>query len=208
MKKSVTERGFAIVQFNDQYGTKCSLQKSSLATEDSVWLGVDDPEPKILASKMIQNGIGWMPFPIPDGVHLTTRMHLNRDQAREIAEALLVFANTGELYEVVGETLDTDEPNRSICEAVRPIIGDDQCEIASLDKQGSHYTIVLHDNANDLEEGETEVAVWITDQIGNREGAEILTCHVADYHEYDRWVLAADEGRLISYLKENWGNDL
>jgi len=41
MKKSKTNRGFAIYTFKDRYGKDCSLQKSSCATEDQVWLGLD-----------------------------------------------------------------------------------------------------------------------------------------------------------------------
>jgi hypothetical protein len=39
MKKSVTNRGFALVEFTDRNGQACTLQKSSLADEDCVWLG-------------------------------------------------------------------------------------------------------------------------------------------------------------------------
>jgi hypothetical protein len=41
-----TERGFAISSFEDRYGLQCSLQKSSLATEDAIWLGVDSVDGK------------------------------------------------------------------------------------------------------------------------------------------------------------------
>lgn len=32
-----TERGFFRVDFDDRYGERCSIQKSSLATEDAIF---------------------------------------------------------------------------------------------------------------------------------------------------------------------------
>ena len=64
----VTERGFAIMEWRDWYHQPCSLQISSLATMDCVWLGTG-----------------------------SDRMHLTRDQAGALARALLHFAETGEL---------------------------------------------------------------------------------------------------------------
>ena len=97
MKRSTTGRGFALIEFTDLYNAKCSLQKSSLATEDAIWLGIDDAEPKIMASKTPQGGTGWVPYHMPNDVLLTTRMHLDREQAKELVEALTVFIETGDL---------------------------------------------------------------------------------------------------------------
>lgn len=68
MKTEKTQRGFSIVNFTDLYGAECSLQKSSLATEDAIWLGVD-----------------------------TARMHLTQEQVSELLPLLQKFVNTGEL---------------------------------------------------------------------------------------------------------------
>ena len=97
MVKGVTKRGFPIIEFDDLYGEHCSLQKSSLATEDAIWLGTTDPEPKIMASKTQRGGVGWVKYPIPDDVLIPSRMHLNRETARELAELLLKFADTGDI---------------------------------------------------------------------------------------------------------------
>lgn len=98
-----TARGFALIEFTDRYGVKCSLQKSSLASEDAIWFGVDDPEPKIMASEAAELGVvtdqlnGWVPYPIPGQVQLSTRMHLTREQVRELLPHLKAFADTGEI---------------------------------------------------------------------------------------------------------------
>lgn len=103
MKKSETSRGFAIGEFVDLYGVKCSIQKSSLATDDAIWLGVDDPDPKVLASQAKSLGLlttettGWTPYPIPNEVLITTRMHLNRKQVEELLPILQKFVDTGEI---------------------------------------------------------------------------------------------------------------
>ena len=96
-------RGFAYIEFIDRYGVKCSIQKSSLATDDAIWLGVDDASPKILASKAAEFGIktvkttGWVSYPVPKDVLLTTRMHLTQEMVRDLLPALQRFADTGEL---------------------------------------------------------------------------------------------------------------
>ena len=98
-----TNRGFSVDRFLDLYGSKCSIQKSSLATDDAIWIGIDDAEPKILASKAASFVVdttettGWVPYPIPDEVLLTTRMHLNREQVAELLPTLQRFVETGEL---------------------------------------------------------------------------------------------------------------
>lgn len=63
-----TKRGFALIEFKDQYGAACSLQKSSLATADCVWLGVHGH-----------------------------RMHLTQAMVRRLILHLQQFAHTGDL---------------------------------------------------------------------------------------------------------------
>ncbi len=102
MKIEKTPRGFNIAHFNDYYGEKCSIQKSSLITP-AIWLGVDDAKPAILASKASQHGIstteetGWIPYPIHDDVNLTTRMHLDQETAAMLIPLLQRFVNTGDI---------------------------------------------------------------------------------------------------------------
>lgn len=99
----VTSRGFAIGEFEDLYGEKCSIQKSSLATDDAIWLGIDDAKPMIMAKDAMALGlnpetnVGWVPYEIPDQVFLTTRMHLNREQVAALIPILQKFVDTGDL---------------------------------------------------------------------------------------------------------------
>lgn len=94
-----TGRGFPIIKFADRYGTPCSLQMSSLAEYEkpgtsAVWLGTDDAQPKVMASKAASLGVktdettGWVPFPIPEDVLLSTRMHLDRKQVAALIHHL------------------------------------------------------------------------------------------------------------------------
>ncbi len=98
-----TERGFALIEFKDCYGHGCSIQKSSAAMFDALWLGIQDAQPQILASKL---GIvnpetgemsGWVPCTINPAILLTTRMHLTREQVAALLPTLQHFADTGEL---------------------------------------------------------------------------------------------------------------
>lgn len=105
LTREYTERGFSLGRFNDSYGEKCSLQKSSTAFVDHVWLGIDDPDPQIMASDAIRLGLpvpegqntGWVEYSIPSEVLIKTHMHLNQLQAKMVGEALLEFAKTGEV---------------------------------------------------------------------------------------------------------------
>lgn len=96
-------RGFTTITFQDKYDTGCSIQKSSSATEDAIWFGVDDANPKILTTDARRFGIptnertGWVSYPIPDEVLLSTRMHLTQEQVARILPILQHFVNTGEL---------------------------------------------------------------------------------------------------------------
>lgn len=92
MKVSKTNRGFDIVNFTDHYGVECSLQQSSLATEEAVWLGCNDADPKIMV-----HGLGWYPIQLPNGYTANTRMHLTRDQVAELLPHLNKFVETGEI---------------------------------------------------------------------------------------------------------------
>lgn len=98
-----TVRGFGNITFEDRYDKECSIQKSSLATEDAIWFGVVDANPKILATDARRFGIptkemtGWVPYPIPIEVFLSTHMHLTREQVATILPILQHFVDTGEL---------------------------------------------------------------------------------------------------------------
>jgi len=99
LSKDPTGRGFQHMQFHDRYGAKCSLQESSLATEAAIWFGIDDADPKIMARDYPEAGQtnGWVTYPIPDNVLLSTRMHLTQTQVRELLPYLQHFAEYGEM---------------------------------------------------------------------------------------------------------------
>lgn len=77
MKLRQTNRNFDIIEFVDRYGKECSLQKSSLATEDAIWFGCNE------------------------GLHFEgkcmARMHLTQEQVAELLPYLQHFIETGEL---------------------------------------------------------------------------------------------------------------
>lgn len=83
MRIKRTERGFAYTEFDDFYGKKCSLQKSSLAEKDAIWFGVGNTGPRMgdSANRDVEHG----------------RMHLTRAQVKKLLPVLTKFAETGEL---------------------------------------------------------------------------------------------------------------
>ena len=94
MEVGCTVRGFAIVRFNDSYGVQCSLQKSSSAECDKIWLGCDDADIRAL-----KHGLGLVSVYTDsmDNVIANTRMHLKREQVAELIPHLQKFVDTGEL---------------------------------------------------------------------------------------------------------------
>lgn len=109
-----TQRGFELITFKDAYGHKCSLQQSSAVGPtveernnpgtSCVWLGIENADPKIMKTTARKLGLplppgevsGWMDYPIPEDVQLTTRMHLNRKQVQGLIEQLQQWLATGE----------------------------------------------------------------------------------------------------------------
>lgn len=113
MIRSKTNRGFVYWEDTDSYGLQFSIQKSSAATEDRIWFGVNNVKPKVMASEVLENpekysiveyqkalvagGIGWVDYYIPDTVLLSSRIHINQEQAKDIIEVLQRFVDTGEV---------------------------------------------------------------------------------------------------------------
>lgn len=111
--ETVTQRGFGKLLFSDYYDKKCSMQLSSLASDECIWLGIENAEPKIMSMDAIRLGLikesdapknpygepcGWIDYPIPQEVLLTTRMHLSREQAKQLGLQLLKFAFSGSIF--------------------------------------------------------------------------------------------------------------
>ena len=76
IEQQTTERGFIRLDFEDRYKQQCSLQKSSLAGEDAIWLGVDVNI---------------------DGKNVGERMHLTQEMVSALIPYLQHFVDTGEL---------------------------------------------------------------------------------------------------------------
>lgn len=72
-------RGLTIARFRDRYGVECSIQTSSLATEDAIWLGQHN-------TTCSQCG-GTEP----------SRMHLTRELVEMLIPVLQHFVDTGVL---------------------------------------------------------------------------------------------------------------
>lgn len=99
MEKTKTGRGFALANFKDRNGRECSIQKSSIATEECIWLGANKIE-----LKEFKAFEGWKDRPEFDNDSSTenyfvanNRMHLNQEQVIALLPMLQKFAETGEL---------------------------------------------------------------------------------------------------------------
>ena len=82
-------------------GAKCSIQKSSLATEDCIWLGCENKSIKTFKG----NGTGWGDISLDDlakklkmqDILINDRMHLTREQVKALLPILKKFVLTGEI---------------------------------------------------------------------------------------------------------------
>ena len=98
-----SSRGFPFIEFKDAYDTKCSIQQSSNAEFDALWIGISEADPKVMATDAASVGVrtaettGWVAFPIPPEVFVATRMHLEREQVEALVEDLTRWLKTGEL---------------------------------------------------------------------------------------------------------------
>lgn len=93
MKVNSTSRGFPVITFTDNYGVVCSLQISSAAAGDKIWLGVDDTSFTIFDDNMGK----YITTKLPENFSVNTRMHLTQDQVKDLLPHLVKFAETGEL---------------------------------------------------------------------------------------------------------------
>ena len=91
LSKSKTSIGYGCYNFKDQCGVKCSMQKSSL-NDNAIWLGVDDPEPK-----MVSGDGSIRAHRLSQNIMLNTRMHLTVKQVEELLPILQKFVKTGEI---------------------------------------------------------------------------------------------------------------
>jgi hypothetical protein len=109
---SVDQRGFPKVDFKDLYGADAYVSASSIILDDvpgarenpgssALWLGVKSANPQIMARDAKRFGVeteettGWVPFPVPDEVLLTTQMHLSREQVEGLVSRLTEWLNNG-----------------------------------------------------------------------------------------------------------------
>lgn len=99
-----TQRGFRKGEFVDRYGAKCYIQKSSLVSEDAIWLGVADANSQIMVSDAVKLGLvkvenpcGWMKYEIPNEVMVNTSMHLTQRDAKALIKILQKFVETGKI---------------------------------------------------------------------------------------------------------------
>jgi len=97
-----TNRGFGLIEFTDFYKNECHIQDSSLAEHSCIWMGIRNPKIRILCSDANRIGIdtkgqstGWMDYPIPENVLISSAMHLSQDQVKKILPVLKYFAETG-----------------------------------------------------------------------------------------------------------------
>jgi len=111
MKLKKTARGFAYYEFKDDNGINCTLQKSSSALTDKIWLGADAeikefyPPPREMDEAWFDvTDLSPLKHRPENEIHVFSRMHLTRNQVKKILPILQRFVETGEIYEVKNAT--------------------------------------------------------------------------------------------------------
>jgi len=86
LKFQPTQRGFLKAEFKDYYGDDCSIQMSSLADREAIWLGRDGGT-HYLGTQVVEKG----------DYTCAARMHLTRKQVKELLPVLQFFVDNGSL---------------------------------------------------------------------------------------------------------------
>lgn len=94
MELEHTQRGFAILKFKDRGNLDCSLQKSSIASEEHIWLGIDQPKLSVFEDEELGK---YVITDLPKNWMVDSRMHLSQSQVKELLPFLQKFVETGEL---------------------------------------------------------------------------------------------------------------
>ena len=106
--KSKTQRGFTVIDFQDDYDVNCNIQISS-AVEPHIWLGIPRPRISIMWKDAKELGLNltkkypetnqnrWCDYPVPKEALIESRMHLTKKQSLKIAIKLFKFAILGRL---------------------------------------------------------------------------------------------------------------
>lgn len=79
MKQKTTNRGFNILNFKDYNNNNFSIQKSSLATDDCIWLGIDKPKLTIFEN---ENKGKYIITDISENWMVNNRIHLTKEQVK------------------------------------------------------------------------------------------------------------------------------
>lgn len=98
-KKEETSRGFKVIEFKDRYDNSCSIQKSSLALEEAIWIGIDDPKIIINDGEILGK---YVEMKKPENMSVFGRMHLTQNQVKDLLPILNHFVETGNLPDVDG----------------------------------------------------------------------------------------------------------
>jgi hypothetical protein len=124
ISKGKGSRGFGLFEFRDLHSAECSLQESSAATMNCIWLGISEPKPKIMTGDAEQLGIkhtvvgpGWSTVDIPPEAFIQGRMHLSQAMVKQLLPYLTHFAETGSLpAEVLDKVAPLELPDVTVKE--------------------------------------------------------------------------------------------
>ena len=111
MKKSYTNRGFGHIEVELRHGEQLSIQKSSLATENAIWMGAAEENVKaFIPSEERAPYFDWVDIDVRelikmkhsrvDGIVTNTRVEITQEKMKELLPIFKHFAETGELPDV------------------------------------------------------------------------------------------------------------
>jgi hypothetical protein len=128
------------------------------------------------------------------------------DRANKIAES---FRESGGDIEVILSKVKQDELNvdlmKNPIESFENIIQQVIVKTTGSDAEHyhTHFLIVQHRNTDLLDIDESEIAIWVVNEDGKSKDG-IISCHIGNHQEFERWQKQAEAGTLIMYLLEQW----
>jgi hypothetical protein len=93
-KVEETRRGFQIVNLVDGNGMPYTIQESSRIGNPHLWLGPENPP---VLQQGTEEDPGWKDVVLPERTEIFARMHLNREQVKELTKHLIAWLATNSL---------------------------------------------------------------------------------------------------------------
>ena len=94
LRETIDNRGLKVIEFRDICDIEFSIKK---CPNELLQININDSEPSILKYDPDDNREEWIDYSIPEDTYVNIKIHLSKEQVKEIIPILCNYAYTGEL---------------------------------------------------------------------------------------------------------------